>query len=332
MSESGDYDPGPWKGYDFNSARTSYDAHVGRSYTAAVAKKVPKKAVMVASLKTNSRNPLVVVCDVTGSMGDWPAVIFSKLPYLDIEAKTYLGDDCEICFSAVGDVFSDQYPLQITEFGKGKVLEENLKKFIIEKNGGSQYKESYDMPALYFTRNVEMPNAIRPVLIFIGDEGLYNFVDQQHAKDLCGVDVKLNDLTIEKLFFELQQRYSVYLIRKHYGSRSATNKQSDLDQQIEAQWAKLIGDDHIALLPSADRVVDVIFGILAAETGKEDYFKKEITDRQTPAQVKTVMKSLVSVHHGVDDDEDKKEVKKSNVGKSVTHTNMTGKASKSLLD
>jgi hypothetical protein len=30
-------------------------------------------------------------------MGDWPATMFSKLPYLENEGKEYLGEDFEIC-------------------------------------------------------------------------------------------------------------------------------------------------------------------------------------------------------------------------------------------
>ena len=43
-------------------------------------------------------------------------------------------------------------------------------------------------------------------------------------------------------------------------------------------------------------MVDVIFGILAKETGKVEYFRKELEERQSPEQVKTVYTSLKTVH------------------------------------
>jgi hypothetical protein len=123
MSETSDYSPGDWKGYDFTAARKSYDQHAGRAYDAA---KIANKAasdMVPKKLKTDAKAPVVILCDVTGSMGDWPATIFSKLPYLDNEAKEYLGPDCEISFAATADQ-EDTYPLQVREFVKGRKMED----------------------------------------------------------------------------------------------------------------------------------------------------------------------------------------------------------------
>ena len=57
-----------------------------------------------------------------------------------------------------------------------------------------------------------------------------------------------------------------------------------------------MGEDHVVELPDAKRVVDVIFGILARETGRIEYFREEIEGRQDPDQVKTVYKSLATIH------------------------------------
>jgi hypothetical protein len=296
MSESGDYDPGPWTSvaHDFTDARKSYDVHVGRSYDDAKSKKVSKTARIEKHIKTKSSAPVVIVADVTGSMGEWPAVIFSKLPYLDVEGKEYLGKDMEISFAAVGDVFSDDYPLQVRPFSSGLDLKDRLAELIIEGNGGGQERESYDMAALYYARNCDMPNAVRPILIFIGDEGIYDFVAADHAKNLCEATVE--KLSIAQLFDELKQKFAVYLVRKPYSASSDSSGMSPTDKRIQGQWEELLGADHVCMLPEAQRVVDVIFGIFAKETGKVDYFKDEITGRQTADQVKTVMKSLNSLH------------------------------------
>jgi len=294
MSESGDYDPGPWTGFDFASARKSYDSHVGRSYDDAVSRGKDLEDILEKSLKTNSTAPLVVACDVTGSMGDWPATIFSKLPYLEHEGKEYLGEDMEICFAAIGDAYCDKYALQVRPFTKGKDLEKRMKELVIEGGGGGQTNESYDLAALYFAKNVEMPKAIKPIMIFIGDEGLYTSVHETQARDYCGITLE-KKLPTTKLFEELKNKYSVYLVRKNYDSSSGDSL-SSTDKMIYKQWEDLLGADHISVLPEPGRVVDVIFGILAKETGKVDYFKDELTERQKPDQVKTVMKALTTIH------------------------------------
>ena len=303
MSESGDYSPGPWAGHDFASARRTYDAYVGRSYDDAVSKGKATKDLIPESVSTDSSAPVIIVIDETGSMGDWPATIFSKLPYLENERKEYLGEDFEICFMAIGDAHNgEKYPLQVRPFAKGLELKDRLKELVIEGQGGSQTYETYEMAGLYALQKVNIPKAVKPILIFIGDEAAYETVDGEIAKDLMGVELE-RTLPTEALFRKLKEKYAVYHIRKPYGSGydSSTNSMSDLDRRITSQWAKLVGDDHIAHLPKADRVVDVIFGIFAKETGRIAYFEEELEDRQLKdkggdKKVDMVYKSLRTIH------------------------------------
>jgi len=303
MSESGDYVPAPhWQGTidNFKSARSAYDDVRKRSYDDAVVNKVGVDDCVPKSLSTKSGAPVVICCDVTGSMGDWPAVIFSKLPYLEYEGQEYLGDDMEISFSAIGDgPRGDKYPLQVRPFSKGKDMKTQLEKLIDEKGGGGNRVEGYDLAAVYYGHNCEAPEAIRkPIFIFIGDEGIYNTIFADYAKQWARVDD--NKLSVEGVFARLKEKFNVYCIRKHYGHSNGDSTSSE-DQEINKQWCEFLGNDHVVSLPSADRVVDVIFGIFAKETGRIDYFEKELKDRQGKdvdgkAKIAIVMKSLVTVH------------------------------------
>jgi len=289
MAETADFDPGPWRGHDFKDARKAYDKHAGRSYSEATTKGVVAKDLVPNGLTTDSENPLVVLCDVTGSMGEWPGVIFSKLPYLDIEGKSYLGPTMETSFGAIGDAHKgDTYPLQVRQFDKGQKLSDHLKALVIEGKGGNDHCESYELAALYYARKVQMPAAKgKPIMIFIGDEGLHDYVTKAMAAD---IHVRLTEARIDTpdIFKELTRKFSVYVVRKPYGD--------SYERIIHQQWEKLIGEDHVLMLPGADRVVDVIFGILAHETGKVDYFREELEGRQKPEQVATVYKSLQTIH------------------------------------
>lgn len=326
MSESGDFNPGYWKGHDFTSARKSYDAHVGRSYGDAVRDGKAIKDVLPEAITTNSPAPLVILCDVTGSMGEWPATIFSKLPYLELEAQEYLGKEMEIAWGAVGDAFSDKYPVQMRQFTKGTALKDELKQLIIEGGGGGGARESYELAALYCARNVQMPKAINPICIIIGDEGFYDTINKDDGKNYAFASLTSRAKTSE-IFDELKRKFSVYLIRKHYGCSGADGKMSGQDLSIHKQWEKALGPDRVLILPEAGRVVDVIFGILANETNKIDYFKDELKDRQTPNQIKTVMKSLETVHM-IPEGEEPKLLKS---GKSVMNRTSKTKKTKSLL-
>lgn len=55
--------------------------------------------------------------------------------YGQIKMKNYLKDPA-ISFCAVGDVYSDKAPLQVSEFGQGKEIDEMIAKLWLEGGGG----------------------------------------------------------------------------------------------------------------------------------------------------------------------------------------------------
>lgn len=300
MSESGDYDPGPWRGEDFGAARREYTDHARTSFTVAVSSGRTNTDLIEKEITFKSAHPLAIISDVTGSMGADPAVFFSKLGYLEIEGKEYLGSDMEIVFGATGDAYSDRYPVQIRPPAKGLNLKARLKELVIEGQGGGQIMETYELIALYFARKVKTPKAIhKPILILIGDESPYDHVDKEQAKSLLGIELTAR-LTTKQIFEELKEKWSVYLIRRAYGDNHGDTMDAT-NRKIYNTWSALLGEDHICTLPSADRVVDIIFGILANETDRVDYFRGEVTDRQMkdkdgPEKVATVFKSLETIH------------------------------------
>jgi len=333
MSETADYDPGHWAGHDFSAARKKYDAHVGRSY--GDAKAAGKKAADMAPdrIKTKSKSPLAILCDVTGSMGSWPANIFAKLPYLEIEGKEYLGDDMEISFCAFGDVNGDSYPLQVRNFSKGTDLKKQLEALVVEGGGGGQIKESPEVAALYYARNVDMPVASKPICIIITDESLYETVNKDDAKKHAKVDLETRIKTTD-IFDELKRRYAVYLVRKPYEAVRGDSL-SATDKGIVKDWLRVVDEEHIVTLPNEERVLDIIFGILAKETDRIDYFRDELKDRQLKdkggdKKVEVALKALETIHKidagGADPD---RKLLKS--GRSVTKGSGGGKKTKSLL-
>jgi hypothetical protein len=327
MSEAGDYSPSGWGGaHDFDDARKSYRSHAVGSLDKAIGRGITAKDLVPENLSTESENPIVIIVDETGSidvrhtssslqeemrccddpdqirrqkqMGEWLATIFSKLPYLEHEAKTeYMGEDVEISFGAIGDAYNDEsYPLQARHFVKGADLPKKLEELVIEGSGGGTTQESYELAALYYARNVKMPNAIRPLFIFIGDESPYDYVYSEQAGDYAHVSMAQKVKTSE-IFEELKQRFSVYFIQKPYGSEHLSDGPlTGTTKRVHGDWVALVGEDHIALLGDPGRVVDVIFGIMAREAGKIPYFKKEIEERQKLGQIKSAYTALHTIH------------------------------------
>jgi len=296
MSEAGDYQPATWAvSHDFGNARRSY-AQKNQDRVQEVVR-TGGASLLEDTVITQCENPLVVCCDVTGSMGEWPGIMFSKLPYLENEAKVYLGNDVEICWSAVRD-FRDgnDYPLQARPFAKGadhlKRLEE------IYRGGGGRPSECYDLAAAYFANNCKMPNAINPILIFIGDDTVYKRLTKEEAKTHGKVDLPKMQ-TNEQLFTSLKQIFDVYLVQKV--TEVSGNQLVGYDLEVYKSWEPLLGADHIVSLPDPNRVVDCIFGILGEATGKRDYFVEELKERQLKdkdgkKKINTVMTAMKTIH------------------------------------
>jgi hypothetical protein len=62
--------------------------------------------------------------------------------YGQIMMQKYL-ENPALSFCAIGDVTSDQAPLQVTKFGQGKEIDELISKMWLEGGGGTGYYESY---------------------------------------------------------------------------------------------------------------------------------------------------------------------------------------------
>lgn len=197
----------------------------------------------------------------------------------------------EISWCAFGDSKYDKYPFQARQFCKGKKLKTELEKLIHEGGGGGNRTESYDLAARYYSQNCTMPEAIRkPIFIFICDEGIY---DSPNAEEWTKTEKQ--DGGWQKAFADLCETFNVYCIRKPYHGN---------EREIREQWGKTLGDDHVVMLQDPNRVVDVIFGILAKETGRIDYFEDELKDRQGKDEdgdekISIVLKSLHSIHAGL---------------------------------
>ena len=326
MSESGDYTPAPYWGdthTTFKKARKAYGTRAKRSYDDTVKKKKAKastssskkkaapapekkgrKELVPAKLVCQTASGLIFVIDITASMEKWPDVIFSKLPYFEHELKVYYGDDVSISVCAMGDAYSDDYPVQIyKEFTQGAEIGTAFNWITHERAGGYGTQESYDLPSLYYLNNSEFPKRIRkPTMIFIGDEGWYKYVHRGQADHWAryqfGAGERWNPSTLTQ---QLRDKFSVYAVLKPYTNSKDQKVRDKVTAEVYDQWAGLIGPDHIVNMADADRCVDCVFAIMAEETGKWDYFVKELTERQLKDEngqqkIDTVLEAVHPIH------------------------------------
>lgn len=281
-----------WKNpgkYDFGDAKKAYlsklekeaEAIGERTYSK---KKTPNLDIVNPKgriISSESENPIIIAVDCTGSMQTWPAEIFDRLPLLYQTLSKYR-EDLELSFSVIGDAVSDQWPLQVTDFGKGVTLDSYLKAPLPEGGGGPGIRESYELWAYFMREHCKTPKAEKPFMIIMGDEMFYDNVSAKQIKHYTGDDVG-QDICSREVLSDLDSKFNIYLLRKSYAGR---------DEEIEKQWNEVIEKQRIIPVYDKTRAVDLAIGIIAKSWGQFEDFTKSIEARQDPETIEKVMKSL----------------------------------------
>jgi hypothetical protein len=283
-------DTSTWKNpqrYNYDPARRAYlDQNAATAKPRTYSRRTDPDMSFVSPLnkiiETQSEHPLIVGIDVTGSMAHWPAEIFDRLPLLYQTLSQYK-PDLEISFCAIGDANSDNFPLQVNNFGKGPALDDHIRALAAEGGGGGQSKETYELFGHFMNTHVRMPNARLPFLIMFGDEGFYEKIRPDQVSALIGDKIE-SELESRTMWYELSKKFNMYMLRKPY--------QNSAEDNIRQQWESVLGAEKVIQLPSAERAVDIAMGIIAKHYGQFGDFTQSMSARQDPATVNAVMQSL----------------------------------------
>ena len=282
-------DTSTWTGpgsYDYGSARRAYLDSLAKAGPRTYAARSEPDMKLVAPQKTirsESKNPVVIAVDVTGSMAHWPAEIFDRLPLL-YQTLTKYQPDVEFCFAAIGDASCDAYPLQVNDFAKETDLDAKLKALCAEGGGGGQHFESYELFAQHTASRCETPNATSPFLIVFGDEGFYPKVNPDQAAHYLGAGLEA-EVDSQELWQSLLQKFDVYHLHKEYADLR-------LDKEIVSQWQSALGKQRVIPLFEAERAVDVAMGLIAKRWGHFGDFEDNLSARHDASESASVYASL----------------------------------------
>lgn len=252
---------------------------------------LPKDRTLECSAKTG----IIIALDVTGSMGDSVKLLYDKLPMLwgQLEQQGYL-KDFSISFAAVGDCTCDGAPFQVCDFAQGKSLDDGISKMYLEKGGGGQQCESYEMLAYFYQHNARFthPKADKPFFFMIGDEAPYPEVSPSEVSKHFGDRVQ-NSISTKRVFDQLREKYHFKHLHVPYDS----GNQPGNNEKIEQIWQKIIGEDFIKV-SEPKSVVDTILGIVAIMSKARSLteYEEDMRSRgQTAARVKNVSEALKDV-------------------------------------
>ena len=202
--------------------------------------------------------PIGIVLDVTGSNIEAAKTTHENLPKLFslLQTKGYC-DDPQINVSATGDANKwDRYPVQVGQFESDNRIDEQLGGMILEGGGGGGGDETYEMLAYYYAYHTNLEpleqEGKKGYLFFIGDEVPYDQVRSQAFKQHTGIEIE-GDVSTEKVFTDLQEKYEVFFLFQRQGSYDKS--------EVLPSWQKLIGERALVLDDPAT-VCDTIAGIV----------------------------------------------------------------------
>lgn len=208
---------------------------------------------------------IAVYLDVTGSMGRIPEILVrEKLGALMNTLIDHGIAHPQILFGAIGDHFSDRFPLQIGQFESGTdELDQWLTSIFIEGGGGGQHMESYLLGWLFCARHTSIDcfekRGQKGFLFTIGDEASWNTLDVEALKTLMGYP-EASMVTDKQLLEEVQRAYHVF----HIHINEASYRDSPL---VLGYWRNILGerlivlDDHNAIAETIASTVALIHGV-----------------------------------------------------------------------
>lgn len=177
----------------------------------------------VDSAENPQATPIIVTCDVTGSMGVTAEVIVKQglgVIMQGIYDRRPVTDP-HILVGATGDVFCDQAPLQVTQFEADMRLVEQTQRLFLEGGGGGNGGESYNA-AWYFAAMHIRADAIakkraKGWLFTIGDEPPHEVLPARAIQRVFG-DPAPRDLTSREILARVQQDWEVFHLLVNPGS------------------------------------------------------------------------------------------------------------------
>ena len=148
--------------------------------------------------------PIILGIDVTGSMGDLAATI-AKESLNTLMNELYDKQpvpDPHVMFMAIGDAFTDDAPLQVSQFEADIRIAEQLTDIYFEGHGGGNGGESYLLAWYFAARHTKIDSfekhERKGFLFTIGDEPNHSKITIDQVKRIFWDDIEA-DLSEEEL-------------------------------------------------------------------------------------------------------------------------------------
>lgn len=233
-------------------------------------------------------NAVLVFIDVTGSLQEVPKIAQAKLGSL----MTYLImksglTDPQVLIGGLGDAVCDNVPLQISQFESNNLVDEQLRKLVLEGGGGGQRTESYEA-VLYFAARLTSIDCFekrgkKGYLFIAGDEAPHDIFSAEHIYKLFGI--KAEAVSTKQLFAEAMEKYEIFYVMPNM-------TQYYKDEKILSMWRKNLGE-NVLLLDDPNAICELIVSTIAVNEGTDlDTAIKDLAIVGDSANTNAVSKAL----------------------------------------
>lgn len=187
-------------------------------------------------------NPIIIGVDVTGSMGMLAeAIVKGQLGVLMNELLDRQPvSDPQVCFMAIGDMVTDQCPLQVTQFESDNRIVQQLTELYLEGNGGGNRSESYIGP-WWFAMNHVVSDAWekrkkKGYIFTIGDEECPAYLYKSDMRKHLSTAPEGDMISANDLFHAASERYNIFHLVIEQGSYC-----NIYSEQTISSWRNVIG-------------------------------------------------------------------------------------------
>jgi hypothetical protein len=209
--------------------------------------------------------PLIVALDVTGSMGILADAIarhgLGTLFTGVLERKPIA--DPHVMFMGIGDAFTDEAPLQVSQFEADNRIVEQVQQLWLEGHGGGNDSESYHLAWYFAAFHTEHDSIVkrgkRGYLFTVGDECAPPSLTPEQVKRICGDTIEA-DLPTADLLALAQRKFDVFHIVIAEGGYARMN----LDK-VMGGWRQLMGERVICLRDHSKLAETIVTAIEVAE-------------------------------------------------------------------
>jgi len=217
----------------------------------------------VDSIANPNSTPIIIGCDETGSMGKLAEIIIRHglgKVFTAIYDHKPVTDPHIMCLG-LGDSFTDQAPLQMTQFEADvKALTTQVEEIYLEGNGGGNGGESY-LLAWWAAVNKTLSDAImkrgrKGYLFTIGDECCHTTIPSSHITKFLGVGSE-GDISAKEILAEAQRFWHVFHLIV----------QPVPYQEVYKSWKTLLGDNAIPV-ENPEMLPEVIVSIIRLTEGQ----------------------------------------------------------------